>query len=722
VRFGVFELDVRSGELQKAGTRITIQGQPLQVLSVLLEHPGELVTRDELRARLWPADTFVDFEHGLNAAVKRLRDTLGDAADTPLFIETVPRRGYRFIAPIERVGNDPSFNPLPNPLSSDGISPSSANLRSGSATRAVTTPRRGRTLVLVAVGLAIAGAGWVAIRLRSPEQRPEVVPLSSLSGDEYCAGISPDGNQVAFSWEGEKRDNVDIYVMLVGSTVLRRLTTNPVREYCPSWSPDGRQIAYMRQSPPTPGRGTYVIHIMSALGGSDLKLSDVNIWGPLDWSPDGKYIVAALEPSSGQGRTGIYLFPVSGGEPRAITVGTTPVFDRAGSFSPDGRRIAYARCTAIWHNTCDVFVLDVDRTFAPTGSARQLTRHTSFGTSSIAWTRDGRFLIYDVDDAGLSYLWRVRADGREPPERIEAAGLGAFGPRTTRSQDRLVFSRDRSEDDVYRFEVGGSSRPFLTSSMSDSNAQFSLDGRRVTFCSTRSGLSREVWTAAADGSGAQQLTHGPGHWQCSPHWSPDGRWIVFDSKGDDGHSHIWRIEADGGVPQQVTTGGGDQNVPTWSQDGQWIYFSWDQGGTRDIWRTRVATQQTEPVTKNGAPALVAHESPDGRTLLYQPKGPDSALVAIPLAGGGARQVIACVAGSAFSPDPLGIYYVPCSPGTAPELHLINPSSGVDQSLGRLDGFQGAVWSGFSVSPDGKSVLFTKQVSEGIDLALIEHFR
>jgi Tol biopolymer transport system component/DNA-binding winged helix-turn-helix (wHTH) protein len=576
VRFGVFELDVRSGELRKAGVRIMIQGQPLQVLIVLLEHPGELVTRDELRARLWPADTFVDFEHGLNAAVKRLRDTLGDAADTPLFIETVPRRGYRFSAPVERLSNDPNLSSLSNPPSSyDGVSPSSAHLRAASTMPAVMAPRRRRTLAIVAVVVAVilvalAGVAWLALRFRPPEQRPQVVPLTALSGNEYCPAISPDGNQIAFSWVGEKRDNIDIYVMLVGSTDVKRLTTNPVPEYCPSWSPDGRRIAYMRQSPPAPGVGTYVIHVMSALGGSDVKLSDVPVWGPLAWSPDGNYIVAALEPVSGRGRTGIYLFPVAGGEPRAITAGTNPVFDRAGSFSPDGRRVAYARCTASWHNTCDVFVVEVDRTFAPAGPPKQLTRHASFDMSSIAWTRDGRYVIYDVLDAGFSYLWRARADGREPPERIEAAGLGAFGPRTAPSVDRLVFVRDRSEDDVYRFDVGGSSRPLLTSSMSDSNAHFSSDGQRVTFCSNRSGLSKEVWIAAADGSGAQQLTHGPGRWQCSPHWSPDGRWIVFDSKGDDGHSHIWRIDADGGLPQQVTTGAGDQNVPTYSHDGEWI--------------------------------------------------------------------------------------------------------------------------------------------------------
>jgi DNA-binding winged helix-turn-helix (wHTH) protein len=101
VRFGVFDLDLRSGELRKSGVRVKLADQPFRVLAVLLEHPGELVTRDELRSRVWPADTFVDFEHGLNAGIKRLRDALGDSAEHPRYIETVPKRGYRFIAPID---------------------------------------------------------------------------------------------------------------------------------------------------------------------------------------------------------------------------------------------------------------------------------------------------------------------------------------------------------------------------------------------------------------------------------------------------------------------------------------------------------------------------------------------------------------------------------------------------------------------------------------------
>ena len=111
VRFGIFEVDLKAGELRRSGLGVKLQQQPLQVLAALLEHPGEVVTRDELRNRLWPADTFVDFDHGLNAAIKRLCDALGESAETPIFVETVARRGYRFIGNVDRPAVTSSARP-----------------------------------------------------------------------------------------------------------------------------------------------------------------------------------------------------------------------------------------------------------------------------------------------------------------------------------------------------------------------------------------------------------------------------------------------------------------------------------------------------------------------------------------------------------------------------------------------------------------------------------
>jgi len=113
VRFGVFEVDLEACELRKQGLRVRLQDQPFQALVLLLERPGRLVTRDEVQKKLWPAHTFVDFDHGLNKAMNKLREALGDSADNPRFIETLPKRGYRFIAPVEK-GDRGSRRRLPN--------------------------------------------------------------------------------------------------------------------------------------------------------------------------------------------------------------------------------------------------------------------------------------------------------------------------------------------------------------------------------------------------------------------------------------------------------------------------------------------------------------------------------------------------------------------------------------------------------------------------------
>jgi TolB-like protein/DNA-binding winged helix-turn-helix (wHTH) protein/Tfp pilus assembly protein PilF len=192
IRFGVFELDLRSGELQKQGRKIRLEGQPVQVLMCLLESPGELVTREELHRKLWPADTFVNFEHGLNAAVKRLRQALNDSADNPRFVETLPRRGYRFIAPIQVVPGNvvPGREAVPNPSAPDSlpegidqeqVEPSDTPLVSGHRRWPHAWTTLGLVLLLV-VGISTV----VMIRSRShlPVIRSlAVLPLENLSGD-----------------------------------------------------------------------------------------------------------------------------------------------------------------------------------------------------------------------------------------------------------------------------------------------------------------------------------------------------------------------------------------------------------------------------------------------------------------------------------------------------------------------------------------------------------
>src|SRR5437899_6697032 len=224
VRFGVFELDLRSGELRKGGRRGHLPEQPLQVLALLLEHPGELVTRDELHQRLWAADTYVDFERGLNAAVKRLRDALGDSADTPQFIETLHRRGYRFIAPIEpRASSVARTVELP------------------SAREPLTYGRRLLTTVFgSAAVIALATGGYLLYRSGQSGLPTHARPLSRLTFDpglQTQPTWSPDGRFIAYI--SDRSGNFDMWVRLVPGGVAEQATRYLAHERQTAWCPRG---------------------------------------------------------------------------------------------------------------------------------------------------------------------------------------------------------------------------------------------------------------------------------------------------------------------------------------------------------------------------------------------------------------------------------------------------------------------------------------------------
>jgi len=266
------------------------------------------------------------------------------------------------------------------------------------------------------------------------------------------------------------------------------------------------------------------------------------------------------------------------------------------------------------------------------------------------------------------------------------------------------------------------------SSVKDTNAQFSPDGRRIAFCSARSGDAIEVWVAGADGSQPERLTRGPGRWQCSPTWSPNGKSIAFDSLADDGSWHIWTLDVEGGTPQPITKDAGDQVRPTWSGDGQRIYFVWRRGSDNDLWRTSGPNRPHERVTFGGSETR-GWESANGLEVFYQRRRADSPLYLQPLSGGAPRAVIPCVTYSWFSVVPQGVYYVPCQPHGSGNrdmpVRVLNLVTGEDRQVAALDvRFPAPSLSvgSFAVSPDGQMILYGGLVSHGADLMLIENFR
>src|SRR3954469_20233103 len=218
VRFGAFEADAQTGELRKNGVRLRFSGQPFQVLAILLERPGEVVTREELQKRLWP-DTFVDVERNLNTAVNKIREVLGDSAETPRFVETLPRRGYRFIgvlqSPAEPVAPVVTVEP-------DRAPPRRHTRRKVAA---------GVLAIMVLVFGAMVAYRWHWQQRPQEQEALTAVPFTALPGEENAPAFSPDGSRIAFAWNGDPAPGTrgfDLYVKAIGGETLLRLTRHPI--------------------------------------------------------------------------------------------------------------------------------------------------------------------------------------------------------------------------------------------------------------------------------------------------------------------------------------------------------------------------------------------------------------------------------------------------------------------------------------------------------------
>jgi Tol biopolymer transport system component/serine/threonine protein kinase len=577
-------------------------------------------------------------------------------------------------------------------------------------------PARRRTRLWAAAGALIMFALTAAwLFLRPASGTPEtLVPVTSYPGSERFPSFSPDGRQIAFTWAGEKGDNYDIYVKLVGETNALRLTTDPAADTYPVWAPDGKRIAFRRAGPHS---GIYTV---SALGGAEQKLSDFATSYQMSWSPDGKWLaVSSNDPASS-----IFLLPAEGGEPRRVTNPKSPGFDRAPSFSPDGRQLAYTDCGGAYN--CDVYIQDLNEAYVPRSGARRITNQ-NFWLFGLTWSRDGKSVIYSGSAfAGLlPYLWRAGIDGR-PPQRLEIAGPLARYPSVSPVGNRLVFQRNLLDYDIWRYRVGGAAEPLIVSSLADSSPQFSPDGNRIAFESDRSGEAEQIWVAEADGSKPVQMTHSLGRHQGSPRWSPDGRWIAFDSQGEDGHWDIYVMDESGGRPRRITPEPSDEYVPSWSRDGKWIYFSSNRTGRQEIWRVPFAGGTPEQLTKEGG--FVAYESADGTTLFYTKSTgsvadeqalTSSPLFARPLSGGAERQLLDWITLRAFVPVDDGIYYIGRRSDKGQySLQFFQFSTQTSRVLTSIDGVPNL---GLSVSPDRTAILFTKSVKSGDDLMMIENF-
>jgi Tol biopolymer transport system component len=368
-------------------------------------------------------------------------------------------------------------------------------------------------------------------------------------------------------------------------------------------------------------------------------------------------------------------------------------------------------------NDCVLSLVGINPDMVPQGRPRQIHK-VSTEIAGIAWTADGRSIVYSAGVGTTDFfLWRFDLAGVEP-KRLDIASQGAIFPVVALKRNRLAFARFASDQDIWRLQIGGRAEPFLVSSMLDTWAQFSPDGRRIAFSSQRSVDRVAIWLSDPKGGGLAQLTRGPGSYDGSPRWSPDGQWIAFDSL-ENGRRTIKVVESKGGQSRQLTSGPLSSKVPSWSRDGRWVYFNSDVTGRPEIWRVPAQGGAAEQVTREGG--YVALESPDGKTLYYLKSGSYSGLPLYSrlLGGKEEKQVLDQVVGRGFAIFEDGIYYLKATGARTAEIRFQESATGRSHAVGPIPA---PVGLGLSVSPDRKTFLFTELVAAGTDLMVIENFR
>ena len=587
-RFGVFELDLVSGELRKSGVKVRLQEQPFQVLKAMVESPGKVVTREELQQRLWPDETFVDFEDGLSTAVRKIRQALGDSASSPRFIETLPKRGYRFIAPVddgkEKVPRPEEQPEQPVPPASPRRSPSQLQLTRGLLAAAL--------LVATVLGVILVTQGSV-----EPVQR-SVARFSFSPEGVQGAWISPDGKHILYA---AGREETRLWVRPLASESARELVgTEGVDDAF--WSPSSLAIGF--------GTATELKRV--ALDGGDvvtlckLPTSGSAAFAGGSWSPDGEVIVFS---------SGLSLYEVAavGGDPKLLfdtgTGGRT--LSLAPHFLPSGggpQAIAYTIA-----NTLMVEVMDLE-----SGESRELVPG-----SDPQYCRDG-YLLYsppDYRDVGLRALPFSLETLSPTGQAFPVDGSGQF-PSVSRDGTLVYLDAppNRSRTLVWRGRDGALLEMVGQPQRDMRSPSLSPDGRRVAVVLTESG-KRDVWVHDLVSATKARLTFQARSF-FQPTWSPSGREVLYESRGDGG-ARVETKPVDGtGDAVVLIEGKGVLANPAWSPDGQYlVYQGPGQGTTKsDIhYLERQANgAASEPVTIVNTPATerVPKVSPDGRFLAY----------------------------------------------------------------------------------------------------------
>jgi len=643
IEFSVFSLDLRTGELRKQGTRLKLQERSFQVLAMLVERPGELVSREQLRLRLWPNGTFVDFDHGISSAINRLRDSLGDSAATPRFIETVGRRGYRFVYPVKfHPSGQIVTSELPGILAGKKGPPVAVGIGHSVAVPSERdTPRECESLVpkiglptpstmkigrfsllrthwlLLIAGsivliLVVVAARWWFL----PRGTPRVVRSTRLSFigkvaapfpvfGEWFPAVVTDGNRIYFSTTQDATLKV-AYLSVAGGD--QALITTPLEDAeLRHISPDGSLLLVYGS---LPGQNDKHLWLVPTTGGGPRRLVGIDGHDGA-WSSDGQRFVYA------QGRD-LYVAEQNGTNSRKLA--TTPGKAFWLRWSPDDSRMRFTL---------------VD----PTSNAQTLWECQTDGSQlhrlPISWDKQPQECCGEWAQHG-TYVFRTFLDARadvwlisEPrisskaykPGRLTSGPIEFASAVLSRSGKQLFTVGVEPKWEVLSYNLKTQhARPWI-SDRSAFAPSVSRDGHWIAYAEVR-GKESILWRSKPDGSERLQLSEPP-LFVSIVRWSPDGKYIAFMGKMPDKPWNIYLVPIGGGLPRPLLEDGRNAVDPEWSADGYSLMYgrppeSWAEAGMpKAIYTMNLTSNEIRKLP--GSDGLYSPRwSPDGRYAVAMP--------------------------------------------------------------------------------------------------------
>lgn len=738
--FGKLRLDVQNRLLWRGDKTFSLTLKEFEVLFFLIENAGRVVEKDALLNAVWK-DTFVE-EATLMQSISRVRKKLEAATGSEEeFIETLPKRGYRFLPAVTQTDDDvlvieeetttrsdEKISALPSSItrgrfieSGEGKLETENSLILTTASDllpAVGTKNRFTYLWFVLGFLGLAAIIVMAYRvyIYKPESKAisvvKITPFSGLSGRENQPAFSPDGKQIAFTWNGgEKGSNADIYIKLIGVGEPVRLTDNSADEVSPAFAPDGKTIAFVRVL------STHdEVFLIPALGGAERKICDLRrSFSTISFSPDGLYL--AVHDDKGEGRAGIFLVNVETGEKKRLTIPQDFVADYQPAFSPDGQSIAFIR--NFYQNVHEIFTVPV------TGGEPKQQTFDKVWIGGIAWSADGGRIFFTSQRKynGRINLWQIAVSGNDQPEVIAISGDRLGSVAVSPDKKVIAFVEELYHTNIWHIESSKvpekkALHKFAPSSFSDNSPNISPDGRQVVFASDRTG-KYEIWIADADGSNVRQLTDIKKSMAGSPRFSPDGKLIVFDAQIE-GRSSIYIITTNGGSLRRITDPATSDYMPSWSADGKSIYFASNRNGKMQIYTTPATGGEARQITQNGG--VDSYASPDGKYLYYR-KGEGSAnLWRVPSEGGDEQSLPELAQAGywrSWTITKTGIYFIHHSENAPYKMMQYGFASERSTEIATLDAPPIWTYPGLSISEDGRTILYAQSGQDKSIIMLAE---